>query len=232
MAALSFGGPILKIKNPNYWITSRNSNTVYWGEGASPDWTVINSFMWHPAGGSGLGVEPHYHDADEVWIFASGNGEASVGGKTYDVTPNTVVYTPMGTVHRFQMLTEFDNVSVVTRLERQKRPIHILEEVDGPPVPTVPGFVIQGTDNNGPIADRGPRCPFTELRHVDYDPGTGVRESTLPVNEHWLVDNGSVILTIDGFETELVQGDVAMLRAGATRQLSAPDGAKVCLVRE
>ena len=222
----------MKIKNPNYWITSRNSNTVYWGGGASPDWTVINSFMWHPAGRSGLGVESHYHDADEVWIFASGHGEASVGGRTYDVTPNTAVYTPMGTVHRFQMLTEFDNVSVVTRLERQKRPIHILEEVDGPPVPTVPGFVLPGADNNGPIADRGSRCPFTELRHVDFEPGGGVAESTLSANEHWLVDVGSVILTIDGFETELVQGDVAMLRAGATRQLSAADGAKVCLVRE
>ncbi len=188
--------------------------------------------MWHPAGRPGEGAEPHYHDADEVWIFASGHGEAWVGDTTYDVTPNTAVYTPMGTVHRFQMFTEFDNVSVVTRLERQKRPVHILEEVDGPPVPTVPGFVIRGADNTGAIADRGSRCPFTELRHVDFEPGAGVEDHTLPVNEHWLVDSGSVILTIDGFETELVQGDVAMLRAGATRQLSAPDGAKVSLVRE
>ena len=84
--------------------------------------------MWHPAGRPGGGAEPHYHDADEVWIFASGHGEAWVDGTTYDVTPNTAVYTPMGTVHRFQMFTDFYNASVVTRLERQKRADHLLVE--------------------------------------------------------------------------------------------------------
>ena len=28
-----------------------------------------------------MGVEPHYHDADEVWIFAYGRGEAWIDGQ-------------------------------------------------------------------------------------------------------------------------------------------------------
>ena len=43
----------------------------------------------------------------------------------------------MGCVHRFQMFTPYKNNAIVTRLERQKRPIHITVEEHGPPEPTV-----------------------------------------------------------------------------------------------
>src|SRR5207249_11730043 len=68
--------------------------------------------------------------------------------------------------HRFQMFTDFDNVAIVTRLERQKRAAHILVEEAGPPVPTVPGFVVPGAENLGPFLDRGPRCPLRSEEHT------------------------------------------------------------------
>ena len=222
----------MRIKNTDYWIISKDSNNDYWGQDASPKWTALGSFIYHPAQKRGAGVEPHYHDADEIWMFATGHGEAWIDGQSFEITPNTTVYTPMGSVHRFQCFTEFDTVSLVTRMERQKRVHHILVELEGPPVPTVPGFVVPGEDNNGPIANRGARCPFSELRHASFSAGDGVAESELPANEHWLVETGSITLSIDGFRIELFSGDVAMLKAGVVRRLSSVDGARVCLTRE
>ena len=93
---------------------SKNSNIDYWGQDVSPDWTAIGTFIYDPSEGEGRSAEPHYHDADEIWIFGYGHGEAWVDGKGYDVTANTAVYTPMGSVHRFQMFTEFDNASIAS----------------------------------------------------------------------------------------------------------------------
>ena len=96
----------------------------------------------------------------------------------------------------------------------------------------MPGFVIRGAENTGPIANRGTRCPFSELRIVEFGAGDGIERGDLPANEHWLVDTGSVHLEVDGFEAALSSGDVAMLRAGAERRLSCADGARVVLARE
>ena len=220
------------IKNENYWIISRNSNSDYWGQDASPQWTAIGSFIYHPSQTKGAGVEPHYHDADEIWMFGCGCGEVWVDGQSYEVTPNTGVYTPMGSVHRFQMFTDFYNASVVTRLERQKRADHLLVESDGNPVPTVPGFVVAGDENVGPIPDRGTRCNFTELRTVQLEPGNGLEPSRLDANEHWLVTSGTLCLTVDGLGVELSAGDVAMMRAGALRAISCAASAQTFLARE
>jgi len=220
------------IKDRNYWVISKNSNVDYWSQDASPEWTPIGTFKYHPSEGEGRSAEPHYHDADEVWIFGYGHGEAWVDDKIHEVTPGTIVYTPMGSVHRFQMFTEFDNASIVTRLERQKRGVHLLVDVDGPPEPTVPGFVIPGQENTGPIEDRGIRCPFSELRIVEFGVGECIAQGVLSSNEHWLVETGSVRLGIDGFEVDLSSGDVAMLRVGAERRLYCPEGARMALARE
>lgn len=220
------------IKNDNYWIISKNSNTDYWGQDVSPDWTVIGTLMHHPVAARGGGVEPHYHDADEIWMFASGRGEAWIDDQVYEVTRNTVVYTPMGSVHRFQMFTDFENASVVTRLERQQRADHLYPDRDGTPERTVPEIVLAGDENIGPVADRGERCPFTEMRTIEFQAGADVKKARLSSNEHWLVEAGTAYLTVDGLSIELSAGDVAMLRAGAERSLSFSTGVRVALVRE
>ena len=209
-----------------------NSNDIYWAQGVYPEWSAIGTFIHHPDKRTGGGVEPHYHDCDEIWLFESGRGEAWLDGVSHEVTPNTLVYTPMGAIHRFQMFSDWSTASIVTRLERQKRPIHIQVEEHGPPEPTVPGFVVPGETNNGPISDPGPRCPFSELRVVTFAAGQGLQEESLDFNESWLVQRGGAHLTVDGLQVGLSEGDVAVLRAGAVRRIRFERGGRIALARE
>ena len=220
------------IRNENCWIISREANTDYWGQEASPSWTAIGSFIYHPGQRRGAGAEPHYHDGDEIWIFRVGRGQAWINDEPYEVIPNTAVYTPMGNTHRFQMFTDFDNASVVTRLEGRGRDDHLYPETDGVPEPMAPGLVVPGDRNLGPIRERGSRCPFSELRTVQLEAGEGVGTGKLAVNEHWAVASGSLRLAVDGLEAELGPGDVAMMRAGTERELASPIGASLFLARE
>ena len=219
------------VKSDGFWLISRNSNDDYWGKTKSPDWTVVGSIKHYPSEGMGVGVEPHYHDADEVWIFVGGRGEAWIDGQVHKVTDNTAVYTPMGAIHRFQMFTDFENVSVVTKLERQERDTHLYPEEHGEPVSTVPGFVVPGAENNGPIADRGERCPFTDLRLVDLEPGGEMEHEVLAANEHWVVIRGTARVEAGGTGAELTVGDVAMLRRGTRRRISTEGDARLALAR-
>ena len=220
------------IENQNYMIRSGNSNNIYWEQGVYPDWTALNAFRHFPDQQIGTGVEPHYHDNDEMWLFTAGRGEVWLDDQRFEITPNTLVYTPMGVVHRFQMFTGYENNAIVTRLERQKRPTHILVEESGPPVPTVPGFIVPGERNTGPIQNRGSRCPLSEWRAVTFGASEGIDKAPLTCNEHWLVVGGTINLTVDGAEFELSNEDLAMLKGGAVRKVRSADGARVILARE
>lgn len=217
------------ISTENYMIRSRNANDIYWEQGVYPAWTALSAYRHFPNGMPGTGVEPHYHDNDEMWLFTNGYGEVWLDGQRYDITPGTMVYTPMGSVHRFQMFTPYENNAIVTRLERGQRPVHLTVEPYGPPEPTVPGFIVPGAINTGPIADPGARCPLSEWRTMKLDGG---EETLLAVNEHWLVMVGTVTLHIDGWSIQLTAHEVALLRAGVRRWLSSHDGAQVLVARE
>lgn len=220
------------IRNNHYVIFSQSSNTHYWEQDLYPDWTAFAIIRHFPDQRIGAGVEPHYHDCDESWLFTAGHGEVWLDDQCFAITPNTLVYTPMGVVHRFQLFANGENNALVTRLERQKRPIHILVEQDGPPQKTVPGFVIAGEVNNGPIPNPGPRCPFSELRTVTLAAGKGVEQMQLSHNEHWLMIEGMLHLEIDQQTVELYPGDVALLRAGARRRVWTDRTTRVVLVHE
>lgn len=220
------------VRNSDYVIISKNSNTAYWDEGLYPRWTAFNTFLYFPEEKKGCGVEPHYHDADEIWLFPSGSGEVRLDGKSFEITPNTPVYTPMGVEHSYQLYTDGENIALVTRLERQKRATHILVAESGPPEPTVPGFVVAGAVNNGPFANPGARCPLTELRVITFTAEEVIDKECLPCNEHWLVVEGTIYLAVQGFETELSSGDVALLRAGISRQIRVDKNTRVALARE
>ena len=129
------------------------------------------------------------------------------------------------------MFTDYDTVSVVTKLERRKRDTHLYPEEHGAPVPTVPGFVVPGGENTGPIADRGERCPFTDLRVVDLEAGDEVVQEVLAANEHWVVIRGTARVEAGGTGAELTVGDVAMLRQGTRRRIAADGGARLALAR-
>ena len=245
------------IGGTRFTVISKNSNVDYFGRTGYPDWTDLNTLCDFPNQLIGHGPEPHYHDSDEFWLFYTGYGEVWLDEVRYEITPNTAVYTPMGTVHRFHMFTDFDNVSVVTRLERQQRAAHLWADENvplpapktssmlrlpdgitpayqygGPPVPTVTGFVVPGVANSGPFADPGPRCPLSELRMLALSAGEVVGADRLSGNEHWVVVEGSIGLCVGDREFELAPGDVALLRSGALRRIRSADGARVALARE
>jgi hypothetical protein len=129
------------------------------------------------------------------------------------------------------MFTDFANVPAVTRLERAKRPIHILPDVHGPPVPTEPGFVVQGEDNPGPIVNRGSRCPVSEMRMVTLQAGSLLDETRLARTEYWLVRDGVAQVSIDHLQADLTNGDLAIIRQGGRRQLGSDVGCCVALAR-
>lgn len=223
------------VRTDRYAVISDNANdpiNLYWEKVPYPDWTFMLTIGYFTDQPTGLGVEPHYHDCDEFWLFATGHGEAWLDGQSHRLTANTVVYTPMGAVHRFQMFAPFETIAVVSHLERQKRGTHILVEEDGPPEPTVPGFVVPGKDNIRSFPDRGPRCPLSELRVVDLPAGACIGDERCGVNEYWMVLSGTTEVVIDDSEFELSTGDVAMLRTGATRRLRAVDSVRLAFARE
>ncbi len=221
------------VRNPNYMLLSGVSNDYdYWDGSVFPEWAGIKLMRYFPGQIKGSGVEPHYHDGDEIWLFISGRGEVWLDGQSFEITPNTAVYTPMGVVHRFQAFTDFDNLAIVTRLERQKRDLHLLEKENGPPVPTVPGFVVRGDQNDGPFPDRGSRSPLSELRLIALQAGDGIGEGTLSCHEYWVVAEGTCDLCVEGFSVELSPGDAAVLRAGSTRQLRSTENACLVVARE
>ena len=220
------------VRGDRYAFFAQSANTHYWEQDVYPDWTAFSIIRHFPEQPIGHGVEPHYHDCDESWLFTAGHGQVWLNDQSFAITPNTLVYTPMGTIHHFQMYADGENNAVVTRLERQRRPIHILVERDGPPEPTVPGFVIAGAANSGPIPNPGARCPFTELRMLSLAPDETITEDQLAQNEHWIPLDGALHLTVDGRSVELGKGDIALQRTGAVRQLSTPGGARVLLLRE
>ena len=223
----------MKLRGERYEIlSSKDANVDYWQQDVFPDWAAISLFRAFPVEPAGSGAEPHYHDTDEFWLFREGRGELWLDDTRYDITPNTVVYTPMGVVHRFQMFTPFKNTAIVTPLEGKKRPDHLLVEREGPPQPTAPGLVVSGTENNGAFADPGARCPLSELRTVDFTAADVVTESELLQNEHWIVTEGELRLTVDGVIVTLTEEDVALLRAGAVRAIQATAQAQAVVARE
>ena len=223
------------LRGERHVIVSECVNRGYWTGGHYPEaWTAVSVFKRYDPEPRGSGVEPHYHDGDEFWLFAEGEGEVWLGGRAHPITPNTAVYTPRGVVHRFQMFTEFQNNALVTRLEGRQRQGHLVPASDGEPHASAAPIIIPGEQNDRPLPDRCPRCPLSELRTVDL--ATGEAPADLDgfalTNEHLLVLAGAVELTADGVAVTLARGDVALLQAGASRRVASTAGARVALARE
>ena len=135
------------IRHDQYLILSANSNTDYWATNVYPDWATLTGIVYVADGRIGDGIEPHYHDCDEFWIFCVGKGEGWMDGQTYETTPNTAVYNPMGVIHRHQQFTPFAAAGLITHRERQHRSGHLAIDKAGLPEPTIPGFVVSGAQN-------------------------------------------------------------------------------------
>ena len=229
----------MQVSGVHFQIVSRNSNTNYWVPDPFPQWARLRCLRTYPGGQPGEGVEPHYHDADEIWLFGGGHGEVWVDGTMSPITPNTLVYTPMGSIHRFQMFSRHEVTACVTRLERDRRPLHLYPEEHGAPLPTAPPIVVAGADNVGPLREAGDRCPLHEMRSIsftadgDADSTDHVARETLDRNEHWAVFEGELDLEVDGCQVRLAAEDIALMRAGAERGIRLVGvSARATVVRE
>ena len=223
------------VNHDNYMILSANSNTPFWEHWEAepyPAWCALTGIAHVSGSPPGTGIEPHYHDCDEFWLFTAGRGEGWLDGELYEIMPNTAVYNSMGVIHRFQLFTPGAGAGLIARLERQRRPGRLHVDEVGPPEPTVPGFVVPGARNAGPFPLRGPRCPLSELRCVVLAPGERVADGQTPAHEYWMVIRGGLHLGIDNLAFDLVPGDLAVLRTGTSRDIESGEGAGLILARE
>jgi mannose-6-phosphate isomerase-like protein (cupin superfamily) len=67
---------------------------------------------------------------------------------------------------------------------------------------------------------------------VELQAGETVGAATLSANEHWIVLEGAVLLHVEALDVDLGAHDLALLRAGARRRLTASSGARLALARE
>jgi hypothetical protein len=211
------------------------------GDQTLPEWAALRSIGYTPNQYRGHGVEPHYHDCDEFWFFVLGDGEAWLDGVRSDVSTNTMVYTPAGVVHRFQMFSDYATVGIQGRREGLRRSGHLLVAVDGTPTPTAEGVVVAGQSNTGPFAFDHPRMPVREMRLVTMAPGDEAELSTSGV-EYWVPVSGSIEAVLDGHlrlelrvspsGTSRSTADLLVMRDGVNVRRSAPTGGTFLLARE
>jgi mannose-6-phosphate isomerase-like protein (cupin superfamily) len=226
------GCALMIIRKPSYMLISANSHRGrYQEQDFYPEWALLSGIV-HGQLATGQGVEPHYHDCDEFWIFNTGRGEVRLDGQSYAFISNTVVYMALGLIHQFQCYAPGAAAGLILRAEGQGRVGHLTVEEFGLPERTVSGFVIEGRNNTGPFAERGPRCPLSELRMVTWTAKTPPQVLQLQMNEYWYVTDGVFKLTIEGVSYTLVQDDVAILKGGVTREVQALDDVRLILAHE
>ena len=221
---------------------------LYWYPRVYPTWSELNVFRLFPNHSSGQGVEPHFHDGDEYWLFLGGVGEVWLGDKVHPVLHNSIVYTPAGVVHRHQMFTPASVVAAVTTLRGRGRDGHLQlfqQDYGNPPYIRLEGsrspvddevvdrqssgngFARSGSDNTS-AAGRLPSGPLAELRCLDGgDVAWLDSPSTLESNQFLVVVSGSAKVLHQDAIVELGEGDVALIGSGSTATVHIPDNAVV-----
>jgi len=63
--------------------------------------------MWHGRMDAGAATPPHSHDAEEVVLFVTGTGRATVGGREVRYGPGDTLIMPASVVH--QIFAESDS---------------------------------------------------------------------------------------------------------------------------
>jgi mannose-6-phosphate isomerase-like protein (cupin superfamily) len=214
----------MRIESETYAILSHEENNpAYWADDVYPTWATMKLFRYIPGQRIGNGVEPHYHDCDEIWLFLDGRGEAWLdGGPPQPIRPGTFVFTPRGVVHRFQMFTNFANAALRTELLGEKRGTHLIPEIHGAPTPSGTGFVVSAEEAIGEVPDRERRSPLSELRIGRGEPKAD--RELISATEYWVAMEGRLNVIVDGFSIGLGSGDIAILRAGADRAVSGDSG--------
>ncbi len=145
-------------------------------------------------------VEPHYHDAAEIWLWHEGAAGGVVDGEEVSLCPGVMVYAPAGCLHSYRAHDQHSNTGIVPRWESWMRPGHLhVEETGENPSPEMPAFHFPPEDNH-------PRCPavfppgaFLKTAYRGrYEAAANVLNT---VTTSWmaiLVREGRLAATIDG----------------------------------
>ncbi len=82
------------LRGDRHVIVSVSVNRGYWTGGHYPEaWTPVSVFKRYDPEPKGSGVEPHYHDGDEFWLFAEANEHLLVLAGDVELTVDGVTVT-------------------------------------------------------------------------------------------------------------------------------------------
>lgn len=97
----------------------REQNRVHSLEGnhiagvATPTSGAREVEMWHGRMDAASATPPHSHDTEEVVVFLTGSGRATVGGRALRYGPGDTLILPPGEVHQIFAETESEFVSAM-----------------------------------------------------------------------------------------------------------------------
>ena len=74
---------------------------------------------------AGEGCEDHFHDCDEYWFMTEGRAKVVEDGVEYEIGPGEAVYTPMGSEHRIEAVTDCAEFWIQLPLHGRKRGGHL-----------------------------------------------------------------------------------------------------------
>ena len=162
-----------------------------------PDWCNLSWF--HDCRGITGDVEPHYHDAPEIWLWHEGSAEGVVDGEKIALSPGAMVYTPAGCLHSYQAHGQHSNTGIVPRRESWMRHGHLhVEETGESPSSEMPAFHFgpeEGLPGDPAVFPRG---AFLKAAYRgQYEANTDVLQTTTTGWTAILVREGRLAATVD-----------------------------------
>ena len=186
-----------------------------------PKWCNLSWF--HDCRGIQGNVEPHYHDAAEIWLWHEGSADALVDAHPISMYPGLMVYTPAGCLHSYQADGQHSNTGIVPRLAPSMRHGHLhVEQTRESPSPEIPAFHFLPEENHPEAPAVFPPAAFLKSAYRgQYEAGASVLQVTLPSWAAVLVREGRLAVTIDGNALEVNEYELLILDCDSVVEIRA-----------
>lgn len=188
---------------------------------AYPRWCNLSCFRNTRA--ATADIEPHYHDAAEVWLWHEGTADGEVDGAPVPLSPGVMVYTPAGSLHAFRAEAEHANTGIIPRRESWMRTGRLHPEETGEtPTPEIPPFALAAERNTAAAPAVFPEAAFLRNAYsARCHEGAEIHRTTLSSWAAILVREGRIAGTVDGESVVVAEPDLLILDRGATVDLRA-----------
>jgi mannose-6-phosphate isomerase-like protein (cupin superfamily) len=194
---------------------------------AYPQWCNLSCFRTTQA--ATADVEPHYHDAAEIWLWHRGRAEGEVDGKAVALCPGVMVYTPAGSLHAYRAGAEHANTGIIPRREpwmRQGR-LHP-EETGETPSPEIPPFHVPAEQNTAAAPAVFPAGAFLKSAYAArVQKGGSVLRSSLQSWTAILVREGRLAGNVGGEMVAVAEPDLLVLDCGAAVDFRAESASEL-----